>query len=125
MHTGRKDEARAFAERITEMGFTVYLAESGVYGFITDDSESRVLSFSFNDQTSLGGNFGPPSTTSGTGWRMDEAPASLTNAERVKAALYAYPPSWSRNGWRYLSTVAQYLKAYGPSSKFVRLAATV
>lgn len=58
----RMQEARNFAERITHMGFTVYLAEPGPYGFITDETESRVLSFSFNDMTSLGGNYGrlPP-----------------------------------------------------------------
>jgi len=116
-------DVQAFAARIAGMGFAVYIAESGSYGFITDDTESRVLSFSFNDQTSLRGNYGPPSTTSGTGWRMDAQPSDLTTPERVKEALYAYPPDWCVRrgvGWRYLSTVKQYLQLYGLSSKFER-----
>lgn len=119
----RMRETIAFAERITHIGFTVYLAESGFYGFITDNTENRVLSFSFNDGTSLSGNYGPPSTQSGTGWRMDIQPHELISAEQVTKALYASPPDFTRRGgigWRYLSTVKQYLDAYGSSSKFTK-----
>jgi hypothetical protein len=116
-----KDGVSRFAERISQLGFTVYVAKSGTYGFITDDTESRVLSFSFNDSGSLGGNYGPPSTESGTGWRMDKSPYSLATAEDVKEALYASPPTWLRGkGWKYLSTVAQYLGQYGASSQFTK-----
>lgn len=114
-----KEETEAFAERVSGLGFTVYIAEHGTYGFITDASETRVLSFSFNDGSSLGGNYGPPSTKSGTGWRMDKGPHSLATAEDVREALYANPPDWLRGrGWKYLSTVAQYLQHYRASSRF-------
>ena len=114
-----KDETSFFAGRISQMGFTVYVAKSGDYGFITDDKASRVLSFSFTDGGSLSGNYGPPSTQSGTGWRMVKGPDSLKTADDVREALYASPPDWLRGkGWRYLSTVAQYLQHYGPSSQF-------
>jgi hypothetical protein len=118
-----RDQVLSFARQITEWGFTVYVAKSGTYGFITDDSASRVLSFSFNDGGSLGGNYGPPSTQSGTGWRMERSPYGLTDAAKVHEALYASPPDSVRRGgvgYRYLSTVAHYLQQYGPSSQFAK-----
>lgn len=82
---------KEFAERITRFGFRVYIANpnygSKNYGFITDDSESRVLSFSFKGG-SLSGNYGPPSAESGTGWRMDESPSDLTTADEIRKSLY-------------------------------------
>jgi len=121
MLTSRQKEALAFAERIKSMGFVVYLAERGDYGFITDDTESRVLSFSFDDGGSLGGNYGPPSIESGTGWRMDKSPCDLKTATDVREALYANPPKFVGRGWRYLTTVKQHLDAYGNSSRYVRI----
>ena len=103
-----RTETEGFAKRISDLGFTVYIAESSAYGFITDASESRVLSFSFNDCGSLGGNYGPASKTSGTGWRLEKGPHALVTAEDVKEALYANPPQWCGKGWKYLSNVAQY-----------------
>lgn len=115
----RKQDTIAFAERIKALGFTVYIAERGTYGFITDQTASRVLTFSMEDGGNLGGSYGPPSRESGTGWRMDIAPHHLNTADDVKQALYANPPEWLRGkGWRYLSTVAQYLAIYGSSSRF-------
>ena len=119
----RGDPTEDFAKRITDLGFVVYIAERGGYGFVTDSAGTRVLSFSFNDGGSLSGNYGPPSTTSGTGWRMDESPWQLVTAEDVKRALYANPAPWayrSGKGWSYLSTAEQYLKQYGLSSRFAR-----
>lgn len=114
-------EAREFAERIKAMGFVVYLVENREYGFITDDTESRVLSFSFDALSNLSGNYGPPSTESGTGWRLDRGPESLRTFDDVRTALYAYPPRWAGNGWRHMSTVKQYLAAYQASSRFERV----
>ena len=118
-------EAHDFAYRIRALGFIVYLAEQGHYGFITDDAGERVLSFAFNGcDDSLSGNYGPPSRESGTGWRMDQLPQSLQTAEQVRAALYAMPPQWcqrateTRGGWRNMTTAEQHLKTYGPSSKY-------
>lgn len=110
--------ANEFAQRIKALGFRVFIAERGHYGFITDDTEKRVLTFSFSDGSSLGGCYGPPSTTSGTGWRLEQTPHALKTADAVKAALYSYPPAYCGNGWKYLSTVAQYLALYGESSRF-------
>lgn len=115
-----ESETEAFAKRIEAMGFIVYIARQGPYGFVTDATQTRVLSFSFTDGGRLGGNYLPPSTTSGTGWRMDLRPHHLTTPEQVRDALYGLPPGWVGKGWRYLSTVAQYLERYDESSHFVR-----
>jgi hypothetical protein len=115
-------DTEKFAYFIKGLGFKVYIAKSGSYGFITDDTESRVLSFSFTAGGSLSGNYGPPSTQSGTGWRMNESPYDLKTAEDVRKALYANPPDWIRGrGWKYLSSVKQYLGEYGSSSGFTEI----
>lgn len=118
-----KDEVAEFAKRITALGFAVYVAEDRTYGFVTDEKESRVLSFSFTNCGYLSGSYGPPTTMSGSGWRMDEDPRSLTSKDKVKAALYAMPPPWAGNGWRYFTTVAQHMKQYDSSSHYTRFVA--
>lgn len=110
--------ASEFAGFIKGLGFKVYLAAVGTYGFITDATEARVLSFSFTDGGSLGGNYGPPSTTSGTGWRLDQSPWQLKTADDVRGALYATAPQWVGKGWKRYSTVADQLAQYGTSSKY-------
>ena len=118
-------EAHDFAARIKALGFVVYLAASGHYGFISDDTGERVLSFSFGGvEDTLSGNYGPPSRESGTGWRMNECPQGLRTAEDVRRVLYAMPPDWCRRatdmrgGWRRMTTLEEHLKQYGPSSKY-------
>lgn len=119
--TWKEQAAREFAERIKSLGFVVYMAEKGTYGFITDETESRVLSFSMEDMGSLSGNYGPPSQKSGTGWKMDTTPGGLQTAEDVRRALYAMPPRWCGDGWKRVSSVKDYLDAYGASSKFEKI----
>ena len=111
----RQQAAREFADRIKALGFRVWLAERGTYGFISDDAGERVLSFSAEDSGSLGGNYGPPSRESGTGWRLDQGPHDLRTAADVRKALTEYPPTFCGKGWRYLTTVAQHLESYGAS----------
>lgn len=115
--SSRVRECAEFAARIKALGFTVWLAKSHDYGFITDDSAARVLSFSFTDW-SLGGNYGPPSKTSGTGWRMEQSPGSLTTAQAVRDALYSHAPRFCGDGWKYYTTVAQHIGQYGSSSGY-------
>jgi len=110
-------EILRFCERIKTLGFRVYLAERGYYGYITEDG-SRVLSFSFSDCGSLSGNYGPPTSACGTGWRMDTHPSDLRAKQDVHAALYASPPLWIRGQWKYLTSEKQYLAMYQESSKF-------
>lgn len=113
-------EATEFAQHITDLGFQVHLSKSGTSGFITDETGSRVLSFEIDGFFSkLHGNYGPPSSDSGTGWGLDVTPGDLNTKEDVHKALYAAPPRWCGNGWKYLSTVAQYKAAYQSSSNFI------
>ena len=116
--------AHDFAQRIKEFGFIVYLAASGHYGFISDESGERVISFSFDVENTLSGNYGPPSRESGTGWRLNETPDSIRTADDVRRVLYASPPDWCRRngkGWKHFTTREQHLKTYGPSSKYRRV----
>lgn len=110
-----------FALHIKSLGFVVYLAGSNDYGFITDDSGERVLSFSMHDCGSLSGNYGPPSAQSGTGWRLEQSPDMLRTAQDVKHALYAGAPNWAGKGWKNYTTAAQHLGTYAASSKYRRV----
>jgi hypothetical protein len=114
--------AKEFAHFVKGLGFRAFVAEPGLgrggYGFITDAEGSRVLSFSFNDGGSLGGNYGPPSQESGTGWRIDGHPLDLKTAHDVYRALYAHPPRWCGKGWKNLTTLEQHLQTYGKSSNY-------
>jgi hypothetical protein len=115
---GYRDQmAHEFAERLTALGFRVFIARDGTgdYGCISDATGERVLSFSFNDGGSLGGNYGPPSSESGTGWRLELSPSDLRTAGDVRRALYANPPQWVGRGWRNLTTLKTYLGFYGSS----------
>lgn len=129
-----REEVAQWAGTVKGLGFRVWLAKCGTYGFISDASESRVLSFGFRDGGSLGGNYGPPSQESGTGWRLNGAPWDLKTAADVRAALYMEAPSWTRrggarcshcghthgkpSGWQSYTTVAQHLATYGRSSDY-------
>lgn len=117
----REQTARDFASYVKGLGFTVYLAKAGTYGFITDDAGERVLSFSFTDGGSLSGNYGPPSTKSGTGWRLEQAPHDLKTHTDVRRALYEPAPAFCGNGWKHYTSVEQHLKLYGDSSAFARI----
>lgn len=118
--------AREFAQFIKGLGFRAFVAANDGtrgYGFITDAEGSRVLSFGM--EGGLGGNYGPPSRESGTGWALPNSIWSLKTAEDVRAALYATAPGWIKRecggkpgGFRYYCTLKQHLGMYGSSSKY-------
>lgn len=111
--------AHDFAQRIKALGFVVYLAKQRHYGFVTDDTGARALSFAFNGcEDALGGNYGPPSKESGTGWRMDQTPQSLKTADDVRAALYATASRFCGKGWKNYTTAEQHLATYAKSSGY-------
>jgi hypothetical protein len=120
-----KEQAFLFAGRVKALGFRVFIAKSGEYGFVTDDAGSRVLCFGFSNGGELSGNYGPPSTTSGTGWRINKSPYDLQTAADVRDALYAHAPQRTERtetkGWRYYTTLEQHLKMYGDSSRYVEV----
>ncbi len=120
--------ASEFAQFVRGLGFRVWLDKTRRYGFISDADESRVLSFSYSDGGSLGGNYGPATQQCGTGWRHDKSPYDLRTAEDVRQALYAMPPRWARDscrssdeGWQSFTTVAQHLAMYGKSSGYTEV----
>lgn len=118
----KREQAAEFAGRVKAWGFTVYLAKSGDHGFITDATESRVMSFSFSGiGSSLGGNYGPPSRESGTGWQLSKEVWQLRTAKDVRDALYEQPPAFTGRGWKYLTNVKQHLATYGQSSGYERV----
>lgn len=113
--------ASEYAHFIKGLGFKVYLAKAGNYGFITDDSGARVLSFSFTDGATLSGNYGPPSQKSGTGWRLEQSPYDLHTAADVRRALNASAPPWCGDGWTRYTSLEQHLALYGDSSQYVQI----
>lgn len=113
-----KVEATAkLAQDIKAAGFRVWLAKSGTYGFYTDETGSRVVSF----QLDLGGfNFTGNYKTdqprqTGTGWQ-------LVQGGRTFAEMFNECPTWSLRGasWKF-TTLEQHLKTYGQSSGFVEV----
>lgn len=121
--------AREFAQFIKGLGFRAFVAKNdGIrgHGFFTNADGSRVVSFQMDDG-SLGGNYGPPSRTSGTGWRMNETVWNIKTAGDVQRVLDATPPDWCRraspqargdDGWKYMTTLDQHLGMYGRSSGY-------
>jgi hypothetical protein len=117
----RQEQAAQFAGFVKGLGFRVYVAKSGDYGFITDDTESRVLSWSVNDGGKLSGNYGPRSFESGTGWVISEGLDRIKTADDVRGLLYCGPRFDCGKGWNRFTTVAEYLDQYQHSSHFVQI----
>lgn len=114
-----KENAAEFAQAALKAGFRAFLAKSGTYGFYTDATGSKVISFQFNYLSPcVSGNYrtNQPKHT-GTGWRISD------DAETSPSALRAYfdtvPPRWAVGNarWRY-TTLEDHLKTYGGSSGY-------
>lgn len=118
-----KQIATEFAKHVVSKGFTVYMAESGTYGFLTDNSEKRALSFGVDlGSIKLSGNFKHASRERGRGWRFKRTvhPRALTPTE-ISDYLYAQAPKWAligTTGTVEYATVADMLKQWGSSSKY-------
>lgn len=111
-----KEAIKKIAQNIKAAGFRVFIAKSGTYGFYTDDAGSRVVSFGVDLGTvKLSGNYKTSAPKQcGTGW-------GLKPTDNYNAAFNEIAPSFAvPNGvsWRY-TTLAEYLKNYQESSKFV------
>lgn len=118
----RKDRAQQFAGFIKGLGFRVWLAHTGEYGFISDDVGDRVMDFSFGVPERLSGCYGPPSQESGTGWQLSKDPSDLRTAKDVRDALYEQPdPRQCGRGWKHFTTVSQHLAMYQSSSRYEEL----
>lgn len=116
---GQRDReiAMKFAWNVKRLGFRVFLSESREYGFITDDSESRVLSFGTSYRMiNLSGNY-QPSTSHGSGWSIAKDLDVFQNREFIQKCLYMESPFKNT----VLSTVKDYMGRYNSSSKFTEI----
>jgi len=112
------------AQRLKSFGYTVYIAEDGTYGFYTDDT--RVVSFGgqWNFSVDFSGNYitSAPQQT-GTGWGISGGrELSDIDAETARRFITENAPQWATRGASVVkyTTPEQYLKTYGPSSRYTR-----
>lgn len=123
MHTNYKTEAVAkLAQEIKAVGFRVFIAKSGTYGFYTDQDGSKVVSFQFDlGGFKFSGNYksDQPRQT-GTGWGMGEH--GSVSAEGLCNMFVSGPPQWAVRGanWHF-TTLAEHLKTYQSSSQYTEL----
>ena len=117
----KKDGIQALAKDILSHGFRVFIAESGEYGFFTDDKGSRVCSFQYDIcDIHFSGNYN--STSSGSGWRLDENDATIVPSN-YREMLYASAPRWAIGRdpkWSY-RTLEQHQEQYQKSSKYTEV----
>ena len=126
MSNYEKQIATEFAEHSMAKGFIVYMAESGTYGFLTDDTGKRVLSFGIDfGSIKLSGNYKHGSREIGSGWRMERTvSAKELTRDQISQYLNAHAPQWALRGYTgkiEYATLESHLKAWGPSSKPRRL----
>lgn len=105
------------ADTLKLYGYRVFIAESGTYGFYTDQEGSRVVSFQHNLMSlKFSGNY--ISRKCGTGWRIAEN-VGIPSETQARNYFNENPPYWATNGERVLLTTLQdILDAYQRSSKF-------
>ena len=114
-----KEIAIDFAQRAVELGFHVFIAEKGTYGYYTDGS--RVVSFQYDcGSMQLSGNYktSDPKKT-GNGWRMDDDSVVIDD-NAITKAISTKPPRWAvgEATWE-LTTPEQYRATYQDSSRYV------
>ena len=101
---------------ILSNGWRVFIAERGHYGFFTNDTGERVISFQLNLGVVIwNGNYktSNPKRTGG-GWRLQP--------DTYKNMFYAQPPYWAVGGekWKY-TTLEMHLKTFQKSSKYMEI----
>lgn len=112
-------------EILSEGGYRVFVSGSGTYGFYTDNSGKRVVSFQVDYGTPVfSGNYrtNQPELT-GKGWRMSCPGEEVGFHEMINAEA----PAWATRGATVVkyTTLEQFLETYQPSSKFVERYETV
>lgn len=116
----KKELIARFADNLKSQGFTVYMAASGTYGFYSDETEKRVVSFHYDfGGVKLGGNY-HASRQSGTGWDMGTIGVNA-DAKELRERLYAIAPAWTANTNPKYCTVADQLERYGQSSGYEKI----
>jgi len=110
-----REATQEIARDILAAGFRVFLAESGTYGFYTDQEGQKVISFQLDlCGVKFSGNYktDQPRQT-GNGWGIAE------NDTNYKSMIDAYPPHWAvgDSNWQY-TTLEMHLSTYQSSSKY-------
>jgi hypothetical protein len=102
---------KELSDELIDAGFRVFIAESGTYGFYTDKSGERVVSFQVDYLSPVfSGNY--KSKHCGTGWRF-ERPLEYDQM------LNAGAPYWATKGERIRYTsLDDHLNQYQASSKY-------
>ena len=106
---------KELTDKMKTEGLRVFLSESGTYGFFTDDAGERIVSFQYDLTFSFSGNYiANNPKNAGQGWQITtEVPHKFAPLLNV-----AYPSWAAPDGIIRYKTVEDYLKLYGPSSKY-------
>lgn len=110
------------AQRLISYGYTVYIAQSGEYGFYTEGV--RVVSFGgqWNFSVDFSGNYRTNAPTqTGTGWQIAPDMGDITE-EQARAYITAKAPDWAISGATVVNytTPEQHLATYGNSSRYTQ-----
>ena len=117
-----KEAIFIFAEVVKLMGYRVFIAERGTYGFFTDQEGTRVVSFEETyGNIKLSGNYVTDNPkSSGTGWYIDAVRPDVSLKDTIDNAFNAspFPGAIQHCGtWRY-TTLEEHLKNYQSSSRY-------
>ena len=121
-HADKVEATKELAEAIKKAGYRVFIAQTGTYGFYTDATGSRVVSFQYDlGGFKFAGNYktDQPRQT-GTGWGMGET--WEWTATGFRTMFSSGPPSEFLRGakWKF-TTLDQHLATYQASSRYVEL----
>jgi hypothetical protein len=109
-HIDKVRYIKEIADKILKQGLRVFIAENGTYGFYTDETGTRIVTFGIDLTIYFSGSY--RSENNGNGWRITD-----TIPHNFKYTLYTSSPF---HFTRY-TTLNEYLAVYQKSSKFEEL----
>ena len=115
MKTYKQEGIQELAKELLKAGFRVFVAKDGEgeYGFYTDEKGERVCCFEYYySEIVFSGNY--KSTSSGSGWRLDDQEASFEDMLNCPAPHWAIgrDPNW------HYTTLQEHQDRYQSSSKY-------
>lgn len=124
-----KELVAHIASLAVKAGYRAFIAESGTYGFFTNQEGSHLVSFQSSLELSFLGNYRAikhsDGKSVGSGWRMDysKIPQNVTDI-RALFDTAACPPRWATNGLAVrLTNLEQHQKTYQSSSRYTEVTA--
>lgn len=115
----KKQVINELSQAIINAGYRVFIAESGTYGFFTDNEGTKVISFQYDlGSVSFSGNYKTDNgRQTGTGWRISEQ-IDLTKSG-IDSLFNTIPPRWAvgNSNWKF-TTLDQHLNTYQRSSRY-------